>query len=57
MDNKLIKDIMGSDILSSGIKLIIGLILMVVLWKVIMKVVQGIVSSAVSAKPMPAPKK
>jgi carbonic anhydrase len=57
LDNKLIKDIMGSDILSSGIKLIIGLILMVLLWKVIMKVVQGIVSSAVSAKPLPVPKK
>lgn len=57
LENKLIKDILGSDLLSSGIKLIIGLILMLVLWKVIMKVVQGIVSGAVSAKPLPVPKK
>jgi hypothetical protein len=57
LDNKLIKNIMSSDILSSGIKIIIGLILMIFLWKVIMSVIQGITANAVSVKPMPPPKK
>jgi carbonic anhydrase len=57
LDNKLIKNLMSSDILSTGIKVIIGLIMMIFLWKVIMKVVQGITSSVVKTKPLPVPKK
>ena len=57
LDNQLIKDIMSSKIIASGVKFLIGLILMIFLWKVIMRVVQGITISAVTPKPMPGPKK
>jgi carbonic anhydrase len=57
LDNQLIKDLMGSKIIASGIKILIGLIMMIFLWKVIMRIVQGITISAVNAKPMPVPKK
>ena len=57
-DNQLIKDLMGSKLIASGIKFIIGVIMMIFLWKVIMRVVQGITVSAVTPKPMPpVPKK
>jgi hypothetical protein len=57
LDNKLIKDIMSSDILSSGIKIIIGLILMIFLWIMILRIVRGMTANAVTVKPMPMPKK
>jgi carbonic anhydrase len=57
LDNQLIKDLMGSKIIASAIKIVIGLIMMIFLWKVIMRIVQGITISAVNAKPMPVPKK
>ena len=57
-DNKLVKDLMNSKLISLGIKIMVGLILMIFLWLVMVKIVQGVTSSVVKPKPMPAvPKK
>jgi hypothetical protein len=49
LDNKLIKDLMSSKLISAGIKIFIGLILMIVIWMLMIKIVKGITSSVVKA--------